>query len=160
MFPPFHFLQRLPIVSFLLLHSLHLLHLFIFFTTPLSFLSTKTSLPSFFSSHLLTLILSDSLIFSLSFIISFNGTQGQEILLRPIFLCPPSHPLEWSHKVGGTSSIDIPARESHSHGWICKFFIFFFSLSGFPLIFGLNVFLTMWMLGFCYGMGLDENLMS
>ena len=40
--------------SSFLLHSLHLPHLFIFFITPLSFLSTKTSLPSFFSSHFLT----------------------------------------------------------------------------------------------------------
>ena len=51
------FFQWLPTVSFLL-HSLHLPHIFIFFTTPLSFLSTKTSISSFFSSQFLILPLS------------------------------------------------------------------------------------------------------
>ena len=33
--------------------------------------------------------------------------------------------LEWGNEVDGVSTIDIPTKESHPHGWICKFSNFF-----------------------------------
>ena len=159
MFLPFHFsLQQLPTVSFSSFSSspssFHISH-------NSSFLSlfTKASFSSFFYSHPDSRILSNSLILSFSLFIFYNGTLGQEVLQRPFFWCIPPHPLEWGNKVDRISIVDIPARESHPYGWICKFFKLF-SFSIFFLIFCFNLFLAMWMLGYCCGVGLDENLTS
>ena len=80
-------------------------------------------------------------ILSLSLIILSNGTQGQEILLCPIYWCLSCHSLEWSLEVGGTSTIDIPAREPHPHGESISFSFFFlifkfFSYLWFECVFG------------------------
>ena len=111
----------------LLLHSLHLLHLFTFSITPFFSLYKNLFLLSFLLTFWLyqTLKLPHSLIFSPTLFISSNGTQVQEGLLRPFLWCIPPHPLEWGNKVDGASIVDIPAKESYSHGWICKFSNFF-----------------------------------
>ena len=56
--------------------------------------------------------------------------------------CISPHPLEWGSEIDGVSTIDIPAKESHFHGWICKFFNFS-HFSSFSLIFHFDVFLGM-----------------
>jgi len=142
-FQSFHFLQRLPTISFLLLHSLHLLHLFIFFTTPLSFLSTKASLPSFFSSHLLILSFSQTLSFSL-FLSSSPSIAPKAKKSSYVLSSYAFHLIHWS---GATRLVGPPPLtyqpENHIPMGESVSFSFFFSLSSFPMIFGLNVFLTM-----------------
>ena len=72
------FFRFVPTFSFspsLRLHSLHLPHLFIFFITPLSFLTTNSFLLSFFSSHLLTLSFPQTLLFSHSLPFSHHLLQ-------------------------------------------------------------------------------------
>ena len=76
--PAFSFSPMVPshFFSSLLLHSLHLPHLFIFLITPLSFFSTKTYFPSLFSSLPDSLIFLNSLFFSFSPFLSSSSPMA------------------------------------------------------------------------------------
>ena len=128
MFLPLHFSQRLPTISFLFLHSLHPPHLFTFFITPLSYLSTKTTLPSFFSSLLDSLILLNPLIFSFSLILSsFSPMAPKAKKSSYILSFDAFHLTPWS---GAMRLVGLPplTYQPENHipiGESVSFFIFF-----------------------------------
>ena len=122
-------------LSSFLLHSLHLPYLFTFFATPLSFLSTKTSLHPFFSSLLDSLILSNFLSFSLSPFLSSSSPMVPKAKKSSYVLSVDAfHLTRWS---GATRLVEPPPLtyrpENHILMGESVSFSFFFSHFQVPL---------------------------